>query len=70
MVIESWKDLPILVTMVIIKRSKVDAIVEARQKYRKEQRDRELKDLEMLKQGQSDLHEEVGQVTAQKEALK
>ena len=70
MVIESWGDLPILVTVVIIKRSKVDAIVEARQKYRKEQKDRELKDLEMLKQGQYDLHEEVGQVATQKEALK
>ena len=67
--IESWGDLPILVT-VVIKRSKVDAIVKARQKYRKEQKDRDLKDLEMLKQGQYDLHEEVGQVTAQKEALK
>ena len=70
MAIESWGDLPILVTMVIIKRSKVDAIVKAMQKYRKEQKDRELKDLEMLKQGQYDLHEEVGQVAAQKEALK
>ena len=70
MVIESWGDLPILVTMVIIKRSKVDAIVEARQKYRKEQKDRELKDLEMLKQGQYDLQEEVEQVATQKEALK
>ena len=45
MAIESWGDLPILVTMVIIKRSKVDAIVEARQKYRKGQRDKELEDL-------------------------
>ena len=45
--IESWGDLPVLVTVVIIKRSKVDAIVKARQKYRKEQKDRELKDLEM-----------------------
>ena len=70
MVIESWGDLPILVTMVIIKRSKVDAIVKARQKYRKEQKDRKLRDLEMLKQGEDDPHEEVGQVTAQKEALK
>ena len=70
MVIESWGDLPILVTVVIIKRSKVDAIVEARQKHRKEQKDRELKDLEMLKQGQYDLHEEVGQVATQKDALK
>ena len=70
MVIESWGDLPVLVTVVIIKRSKVDAIVEARQKYRKEQRDRDLKDLEMLKQGQCDLHEEVGQVATKKETLK
>ena len=70
MAIESWGDFPVLVTVVIIKRSKVDAIVEARQKYRKEQKDRDLKDLEMLKQGQYDLHEEVGQVATQKEALK
>ena len=70
MVIESWGDLPILVTMVIIKRSKVDAIVEARQKYRKEQKYRELKDLEKLKQGQYDFQEEVEQVAAQKETLK
>ena len=70
MAIESWRDLPILVTVVIIKRSKVDAIVQARQKYRKEQKDRDLKDLEMLKQCQCDLHKEVGQVTTQKEALK
>ena len=33
MAIESWMDFPILVTVVIIKRSKVDAIVEARQKH-------------------------------------
>ena len=70
MAIESWGDLPILVTMVIIKRSKVDAIVEARQKYRKEQKDRELKDLGKLKQGQYDFQEEVEQVVAQKETLK
>ena len=70
MAIESWGDLPILVTIVINKRSKVDALVETKQKYRKEQKDRELKDLEMLKQGQYDLHEEMGQVTTQKEVLK
>ena len=33
MAIESWMDVPILVTVVIIKRSKVDAIVEVRQKH-------------------------------------
>ena len=33
MAIESWMDFPILVTVVIIKRSKVDTIVKARQKH-------------------------------------
>ena len=70
MATESWGYLPILVTVVIIKTSKVDAIVKARQKYRKEPKDRELKDLERLKQGQYDLQEEVEQVAAQKETLK
>ena len=70
MAIESWRDFPILVTVVIINRSKVDAIVEARQKYRKEQKDRELKDLEKLGQGQFDLQEELEHVTAQKEVLR
>ena len=69
MAIESLIDFSILVTVVIIKRSKVDAIVEARQKYRKEQKDEELKDLEKLRQGQYDLQEEIEQVTAQKEIL-
>ena len=32
--IESWMDFPILIMVVIITRSKVDDIVEARQKYR------------------------------------
>ena len=36
MVIESWGDFPVLITVVIIKRSKVGTLVEARQKYRKE----------------------------------
>ena len=34
MAIESWMDFPILVTVVIIKRSKVDTVVKARQKHR------------------------------------
>ena len=34
MAIESWMDFAILVTVVIIKRSKIDAIVSARQKHR------------------------------------
>ena len=69
MAIESWMDFPILVTVVIIRRSKVDAIVEARQVHWKEQKDEELKDLEKLRQGQYDLQEEIEQVTAQKEIL-
>ena len=36
MAIESWRDFPIFITVVIIKRSKVDSIVEVRQKYRRE----------------------------------
>ena len=70
MAIESWMDFPILVTVVIINRSKVDAIVEARQKYRKEQKDQELKNLEKLGQGQFDLQDELEQVAAQKEVLR
>ena len=46
MAVESWRDFPILITVVIIKRSKVDSIVEVRQKYRQERRDQE-----KLKQG-------------------
>ena len=49
MATESWRDFPILITIVIIKRSKVDSIVEVRQKYRQEQKDHELKELEKLK---------------------
>ena len=70
MAIESWRDFPILITVVIIKRSKVDSIVEVRQKYRHEQKDRELKELEKLKQGQYDLQEEFEQMAAQKSTLK
>ena len=39
----------ILITVVIIKRSKVDSIVEVRQKYRQKQKDRKLQELEKLK---------------------
>ena len=46
MAVESWRDFPILITVVIIKRSKVDLIVEVRRKYRQER-----KDQEKLKQG-------------------
>ena len=54
MAIESWRNFPILITVVIIKRSKIDSIVEARQKYRQERKDQELRDLEKLKQCQCD----------------
>ena len=70
MVIESWRDFPILITVVIIRRSKVDSIVEVRQKYRQEQKDSELKELEKLKQGQYGLQEEFEQMAAQKSTLK
>ena len=70
MVIESWRDFPILITVVIIKRLKVDSIVEVRQKYRQEQKDHELKELEKLKQGQYDLQEEFEQLAAQKSTLR
>ena len=63
-------DFPILIAVVIINRSKVDAIVEARQKYRKEQKDQELKDLEKLGQGQFDLQEELEHVATQKEVFR
>ena len=69
MAIESWMDFPILVTVVIIKRSKVDEIVEARQKHRKLQKEREQKEIDQLKQSQYDLEEEFNKVTAQKEKL-
>ena len=70
MAIESWRDFPILITIVIIKRSKVDLIVEVRQKYRQEQKDRKLKELAKLKQGQYDLQEEFEQMAAKKSTLK
>ena len=70
MAIESWRDFPILVTIVIIKRSKVDSIVEVKHKYRQEQKDRKLQELEKLKQGQYDLQEEFEQMAAQKSTLK
>ena len=55
MAIESWGDFPILITVVIIKKSKVDSIVKTRQKYRQERKDQELRELEKLRQGQCDL---------------
>ena len=70
MVIESWRYFPILITVVIIKRSKVDSIVEVRQKYRQEQKDCNLKEFEKLKQGQYDLQEEFEQMATQKSTLK
>ena len=69
MAIESWMDFPILVTVVIIKRSKVDAIVEARQKHRQIQKEKEQIELAKLKQGQYDLQDELDQVATQKEKL-
>ena len=61
MAIESWMDFPILVTVVIIKRSKVDTIVEARQKHQQLQKEEEQMELGKLKQGQNDLQDVVTQ---------
>ena len=69
MAIESWMDFPILVTVVIIKRSKVNAIVEARQKNRQVQKEKEQVELDKFKKGQCDLQDELDLVTAQKEKL-
>ena len=69
MAIESWMDLPVLITVVIIERSKVDAIVEARQKYRQTQERKECVKLGVLKQDKCDLQDELDHVTVQKEKL-
>ena len=69
MAIESWMDLPILITVFIIERSKVDAIVKARQDYRQSQKQKEKAKIDILKWGQHDLQEELSQVYTQKERL-
>ena len=69
MAIESWMDLSVLITVVIIDRSKVDAIVKARQDYRQNQRKKESTEIDILKQSQHDLQDELSQVTTQKERL-
>ena len=69
MAIESWMDFPILVTIVIMTRSKVDEIVEARQKHRQIQREREQTEIDKLIQGQYDLEKEFKEATTQKERL-
>ena len=69
MAIKSWMDFPILITVVIIKRSKVDAIVEVRQKNQQVQKENEQVKLDKFKKGQCDLQGKVDQVTAQKEKL-
>ena len=65
MAIESWMDLPVLITVVIIDRSKVNAIVKARKIIGKKERAK----IDILKQGQHDLQDELSQVTTQKERL-
>ena len=69
MAIESWMEFPILVTVVIITRSKVNEIVEARQKHRQIQKEQKQKEIDKLLQGQYDLEEEFKEVTTQKEVL-
>ena len=63
MAIESWMDFPILITVVIITRSKVGDIVEARQIPK----EREQKEIDNLKWGQYDLKEEFKEVVTQRE---
>ena len=55
MAVESWMDFPILITVVIITGSKVDDIVEARQRHRWIQKEQEQKEIDKLKQSQYDL---------------
>ena len=59
MAIESWMDFPILVTVVIIARSKVDEIVRAWQKHRQVQKEQEQKKIDKVMQGHYDLEEEL-----------
>ena len=65
---KSWMDFPILITVVIMKRSK-DEIIEARQKHRELQKEREQEEIDKLMWGQHDLKEEFNKVTVQKEML-
>ena len=67
MAIESWMDLPVLITVFIIDRSKEGVIVKERQDYRRSQKQRA--EIDVLKQGQHDLQEELSQVSTQKERL-
>ena len=60
-------EFPILITVVIITRSKVDDIVKARQKHRQIPKEQEQKEIDKLKQGQSDLKEEFKQVVTHRE---
>ena len=69
MAIESWMESTILVTVVIITRSKVNEIVKARQKHRQIQKEQKQKEIDKLLQGQYNLEEEFKEVTTQKEVL-
>ena len=69
MAVESWMDFPVLITVVIIKQMKVNEIIIARHKSRKEAQGCAQKELDQLKQGQHDLQDELSQVAAQKECL-
>ena len=69
MAVESWMDFPVLITIVIIKQTKVNEIIIARHKSRKEAQGCAQEELGQLKQGQHDLQDELNQVMAQKESL-
>ena len=66
MAIESWMDFPVLVTVVIIERSKLDTIVKVRQDYRQNLKKREPVRVDIFKQGQLDLQDELDQVKTHK----
>ena len=69
MAIELWMDFPILVTVAIITRLKVNEIIKVRQKHKQIQKERKQKEIDKLLQGQYDLEEEFKEVTTQKEVL-
>ena len=59
MAVESWMDFPVLITIVIIKQTKVNEIIIARHKSRKEAQRCAQEELSQLKQGQHDLQDEL-----------
>ena len=55
MAVESWMDFPVLITVVIIKQTKVNEVIIARHKSRKEAQGCTREELGQLKKSQHDL---------------